>query len=116
MLDSDSLGLQYTITTGTHDGYKIVAFLRAPFGKTISDLYPKFLKEHFVNYQPDLPSPKSVTDMRLYQKNLDYKYDAVRKLRNSGYEGNTIVDLFISWLIKEHNFQEERSNEVWIES
>lgn len=107
---------QYTITTGYFDNYKIVAWLAGSKDKNIEDLYAAFLKEYFVNYDPNFPAGKTIADMRAHKKNSDYKYDAIRKLQRAGYEGNTVVALFISWLKSVHEFQEQASNEVWIES
>ena len=107
---------QYTLTTGSYDDYKIVTWIIGPKDKIIPKLFEQFRNEYMPNYQSNFPISKNVAEMRAYQKNLDYKYDGVRKLQKAGYKGNSIVELFLDWLKKEHGFEESKSNEVWIES
>ena len=107
---------QYVITTGTYDNYKILEWLVAPRDKNIDKLYNEFKAAYFPNYQFGLLMGTDLHSMRAYNKNRDYKLDGIRKLQRDGYQGNTFAEVFVSWLKREHNFQEQRSNEVWVES
>lgn len=112
---SDTALKEYTITSGNYETYRIVAQLLGPTSPDIHDLYQEFKSKYFPYYKNYEVFPKDAAGLRDYNRNSDYKYEVIKKLKSFGYEGESLSMLFVSWLKLDKNFEELNSNEYWVE-
>jgi hypothetical protein len=95
---------QYTITTGSYSGYRIVGRIEGPAKPALSTLSKRF-REQFYRQE----EPNSYTFSPFYAGKISAKVrleiTVEQRMKDAGYEGWDVAELFIDWLCKDHGFK-----------
>lgn len=99
----------YCITTGAYDSYRVVAHLEGPARPALSTLVMRWVAE----YRPYVKVSRVPTAAGI-EASVRAEMGAERRLRDEGYEGGNLGELFVSWLKRNHGFTEADVRSVHI--
>lgn len=95
---------QYTITTGSYSGYRIVGRIEGPAKPALSTLNKRF-RERFYRQEEPSASTLSLKNAGKISRKVRLEKTVEQLMKDAGYEGWDVAELFIDWLCKDHGFK-----------
>ncbi len=95
---------KYTITTGDYSGYRIVGRIEGPAKPALSTLKKRFWDRFYGQEEPNsyTLSPFNAGKISTFVR---LEKTAEQRMKDAGYEGWDVAELFIDWLCKDHGFK-----------
>ena len=112
----------YIITSGNDAEHRVLAHMSGPVSPDIDELYSEFHNKYMSNY-PKLDT--SVAELinngehKLYwdylRKIKEANHAAITQINQDGYEGKSISETFVKWLIKNYKYKYLPLDVLWLD-